>query len=116
MSIHSKHGLVKKQGLTPEELAEIRQLANKCNEQEGLDLKLNWSILAQREQDQTNDFLYYEDGVLVGFLPLFNFNSTEAEISGMVHPAYRRSRGHRRRGAHFGRPLRRKTGNWTRLS
>lgn len=57
---------------------------------EGLHLKLNVSILEAREQDRTNDFLYYEQGVLVGFLPLFSFNSTEVEISGMVHPEYRR--------------------------
>lgn len=90
MSTDQKQGLLKRRGLTQAELAEIRELAEKCNTYEGLDLKLNWSILEKRPPDQTNDFLYYEDGALVGFLPLFNFNSTEAEISGMVHPNYRR--------------------------
>lgn len=83
-------GLVKKQGLTRADLAEIQQLAERCNTYEGLDLKLNWSILEQRPSDQTNDFLFYEDGELVGFLPLYSFSAGEAEISGMVHPAYRR--------------------------
>lgn len=90
MSTNKQQGLVKKQGLIPTELAEIKLLADICNAHEGLDLKLNWSILEQREQDQTNDFLYYKDGSLVGFLPFFSFNTTEAEISGMVHPNYRR--------------------------
>ncbi|HEY6408361.1 MAG TPA: GNAT family N-acetyltransferase [Ktedonobacteraceae bacterium] len=90
MPTDQKQGLVKKQGLTHTELAEIKLLAEICNMHEGLNLKLNWSILEEREQDQTNDFLYYEDGALVGFLPLFSFSSTEVEISGMVHPEYRR--------------------------
>lgn len=90
MPTDQKQGLMKKQGLTHTELAEIKLLAEICNMHEGLNLKLNWSILEEREQDQTNDFLYYVDGALVGFLPLFSFNSTEAEISGMVHPDYRR--------------------------
>lgn len=90
MSTDQKQGLVKRQGLTQAELAEIRLLAERCNEYEKLDIKLNWNILATREPDQTNDFLYYEGGALVGFLPLYSFNSAEAEISGMVHPDYRR--------------------------
>jgi ribosomal protein S18 acetylase RimI-like enzyme len=87
---NQKQGLVKRQGLTRAELAEIKLLAERCNTYEGLDLKLIWSVLEKREPDQTNDFLYYENGTLVGFLPVYSFNSTEAEISGMVHPDYRR--------------------------
>jgi ribosomal protein S18 acetylase RimI-like enzyme len=90
MSTDQKQGLVKAQGLTRTELAEIALLADLCNRQEGLDLKLNRSILEKREQDQTNDFLYYENGVLIGFLALFSFSPAEVEISGMVHPEYRR--------------------------
>lgn len=85
-------GVVKKQGLTQEELQEIEQLAERCNAYEELDLKLNWESLRSRPTTETNDFLYYQDGQLVGFLPLFSFNSQEAEISGMVHPDYRRQR------------------------
>src|SRR5260370_39047815 len=90
MSKDQKQGLVKKQGVTQTELAEVKLLASRCKAYEGLDLKLNWSILEKRPSDQTSDFLYYEDGTPVGFLPLFSFNSTEAEISGMVHPDFRR--------------------------
>src|SRR5205807_2273524 len=43
-----------------------------------------------RPETQTSDFLYYADGNLVGFLPMFSFNVQEAEFSGMVHPQYRR--------------------------
>jgi ribosomal protein S18 acetylase RimI-like enzyme len=87
---NSKQGLLKRQGLTSAELAKIEGLASLCNTHEGLDLKLIWSALRTRPHDRTNDFLYYENGMLVGFAGLFNFNPKEAEINGMVHPDYRR--------------------------
>lgn len=87
---NSKQGLLKRQGLTPAELAEIEDLAALCNARDGLDLKLIWSALRTRPHDRTNDFLYYDNGMLVGFAGLFNFNPKEAEINGMVHPDYRR--------------------------
>lgn len=90
MSIEKNQGLIKKQGLTSEELAEIQQLAHLCNAFEGLDLKLNWDTLRTRPRNITNDFLYYKNGQLVGFLAIFSFNSQEGEISGMVHPDHRR--------------------------
>lgn len=90
MSFTYKQGLIRCQGLDAIELAEIKQLAMLCNQHDGLDLKLNWNTLRSRPVDKLNDFLFYADGQLVGFLPLFSFNSQEGEISGMVHPAYRR--------------------------
>lgn len=90
MSSSSKHGLIERRGLDASEIGEIQHLADLCNQHEGLDLKLNWGILHERPTDEINDFLYYADGQLVGFLALFSFNSQEGEISGMVHPAYRR--------------------------
>jgi len=85
-----RQGLYKKQGLTQAELTAIEQLADTCNRYEGLDIKLNWSILRSRPWFETNDFLYYVDDQLIGFLPLFSFNLSIAELSGMVHPDYRR--------------------------
>lgn len=89
MSLPTKHGLIERRGLDATELSEIKRLAQLCNQHEDLDLKLNWGLLQDRSRDQLNDFLYYADGQLVGFLALFSFNSQEGEISGMVHPAYR---------------------------
>ncbi|GHO87352.1 GNAT family N-acetyltransferase [Dictyobacter formicarum] len=88
--MNNKQGLYVAQGLSQEELAAIHSLADECNTYEQLDLKLNWSSLQARPQDESNDFLYYEQGKLVGYLPIFCFNSQEAEISGMVAPAWRR--------------------------
>jgi len=89
MSTPIKRGLIERQGLVAAELSEIKHLAHLCNQHEGLDMKLVWSLLRERPTDQVNDFLYYADDQLVGFLALFTFNSYEAEVSGMVHPAYR---------------------------
>ena len=85
-----KQGLVKRKGLTRHEIAEIEQLARLCNSYEHLDIKLNWDILYSRPSHETNDFLYYDNGLLAGYLALFSFSANEGEFSGMVHPAYRR--------------------------
>jgi ribosomal protein S18 acetylase RimI-like enzyme len=86
----AKQGLYRAQGLSKVQLAEIELLLHVCNTHEGLDLKINQQILHARPHDVINDFLYYEQDVLVGFLGLYAFNPHEAEISGMVQPAYRR--------------------------
>ena len=85
-----KQGLVKRQGLSEVDLTEIAQLAHICNSCEGLDIKLNWSILRERLTNEVNDLLYYQQGHLVGYLAIYAFNTREAEISGMIHPDYRR--------------------------
>lgn len=77
-------------GLNPTQLAQIQQLEGVCNQFEALTMKLNWMTLHDRPKDQQNDFLAYADEQLVGYLALYGFNQREAEISGMIHPAYRR--------------------------
>jgi ribosomal protein S18 acetylase RimI-like enzyme len=90
MSSVIKRGLIKRHQLDASELGAVQELAQICNEHERLGLKLNWNILRNRTSAQPGDFLYYADGKLVGFLALFSFSSHEGEVSGMVHPAYRR--------------------------
>jgi len=82
--------VVVKGGLTPEELEQILELARVCNEHDGIQLKLNVDMLRTRSKEQRNDYLYYEEGRLVGFLALYCFSPVEAELSGMVHPEHRR--------------------------
>ena len=86
----AKQGFYRAQGLSQTELAEIEQLLHVCNAHERVDLKVKWEMLRSRPRDAINDFLYYEQNVLVAFLGLYSFNPHEAEISGMVHPKYRR--------------------------
>ena len=86
------NNIVLAHGLTPENLIEIKTLEDICNSLEPLNMKLNWESLEARPKDQINDLLIYDDSLLVGFMGLYSFgnNSKEVEITGMVHPSYRR--------------------------
>lgn len=76
--------------LTEKELRDIQELAKICNEHEQIDLKLNLDMLTDRPGKDADDFLCYAGDKLVGFGALFVFHQEEAEVSGMVHPEYRR--------------------------
>jgi len=84
------NGLVARQILTPAEIAEIRRLAELCDAHDRATIRVNWDSLATRSAGETNDFLYYRDGRLIGVLSLYVFGRSEAEASGMVHPDERR--------------------------
>ena len=83
-------GLVKKQTLTQAEAAAIEQLITTCNNYEGLHMRIDVGALRQRPGEETNDFLYYEDGILAGYLFAEGWGSRDREIVGMIHPDYRR--------------------------
>lgn len=82
-------GLHARDRLNEAELEAIGLLADRCNQYEGIELKLNWNMLRERSGAETSDFLYYESGQLIGFLGIYQFQSKEVEISGMVHPKHR---------------------------
>ena len=84
------HGLIPKRGLSEQDIGEIIHLAEIYNSFEHIEIKLNCEMLKRRPLDQTNDYLYYDNGQLVGFLGKYQFRSTEVEISGMVLPPFRR--------------------------
>lgn len=84
------NGLLACQRLNQEQLAAIRQLSEICNDHDQIRLKLNWDSLETRSSEETNDWLFYEDGKLIAFLGLYYFTLSEAELSGMVHPDHRR--------------------------
>ncbi len=90
MTATPRQGVYKKWTLTDAELAEIRQLAQICQEHQPLDLRLNWDVLALRSGDKANEQLYYRADILIGFLSLDGLGLDEAEGTGMVHPSYRR--------------------------
>ncbi|HKV59989.1 MAG TPA: GNAT family N-acetyltransferase [Ktedonobacteraceae bacterium] len=90
MSSDTKHGLVTKRTLTPGEIAEIEQLINICNAHDGLRMRIGLDMLRERRGDETNDFLYYADGQLVGYLEADSYGRKDKELVGMVHPDYRR--------------------------
>jgi ribosomal protein S18 acetylase RimI-like enzyme len=77
------------QGLDETVRAGIRELEDRCNEHEGLHMKLNWLQLKNRLTSEVNDFVVYDGEHLIGFLGLYHFGKPEAEVSAMVHPNYR---------------------------
>lgn len=83
--------LLAKRGLLQEDLEAIRTLADSCQKHDHVTLKLNYDMLMCRPADEFNDFLYYAGESLIGFLGLYQFNQQEIELSGMVHPDYRRT-------------------------
>jgi ribosomal protein S18 acetylase RimI-like enzyme len=86
----NKSGLVKRQTLTDAEATAIEQLMAICNTFESLRMRLSVEMLRNRSGDETNNFLYYEDGILVGYLNVDSYGVLEKELTGMVHPDYRR--------------------------
>jgi ribosomal protein S18 acetylase RimI-like enzyme len=85
-----KEKLICANGLTNNQLLDIKKLSKTCNEQDKITMKLNWDFLNSRPKDEVQDFLFYEDTTLVGYLGLYIFNKREAEVSSMVHPEYRK--------------------------
>jgi ribosomal protein S18 acetylase RimI-like enzyme len=90
MTVPPKQGVYKKWTLTDAELAEIKQLAQVCQEREPLELRLTWDALALRTGDKASEFVYYRDDILIGFFSIDGLGFEEAEGTGMVHPNYRR--------------------------
>ena len=90
MSQMQRRGLIKKSTLTEVEIAEIKQLTDLCNTYEGLYMRLSFSMLRERPGLANNDFFYYEQNLLVGYLALDEWGMDEKEVIVMVHPDFRR--------------------------
>ena len=82
--------LQKKLALSSTEVLRIKRLAQSCEAYEDLHISIPWASLLRRPGDTINDFLYYADGELVGYLSLNDIDPVINEVTGMVHPAYRR--------------------------
>ncbi|TMU86918.1 GNAT family N-acetyltransferase [Bacillus sp. BHET2] len=74
--------------LTTKQLQDIKDLQTLCETQDGINLKLNWDMLENR-QNMKDDFLQYVGNQLIGFIGLYGFGDTY-ELCGMIHPAFRR--------------------------
>jgi ribosomal protein S18 acetylase RimI-like enzyme len=81
--------VVRRHGLAPEEIVEVRRLADLCNQYEGLDLPVNLAAPGDFPGHEIEQFLAYEDGALVGFLSADP--GREIEVCGMAHPERRRN-------------------------
>lgn len=85
-----KQGLVKKTTLTATEVAAIKRLVDLCNRHEHLRIRLDWGMLRSQNGTEVNDFLYYKENDLVGYLAGYGFDNGEHELTVLVHPDYRR--------------------------
>lgn len=75
---------------TTDTLRNIEELQERCEQFDGISLKLNWDMLRGPSNVGDTEWLVtYENELLVGFLGLYGFGS-EMEVCGMVRPGYRR--------------------------
>lgn len=85
-----QQSMVQKQLLTPGDIAAVSQLAEVCNAYEQLNMRAEWLDIRPEYFGNMHDYLYYEDGKLVGYLFMKRYGTTKREVTGMVHPEYRR--------------------------
>ena len=91
MTPSEKQGIFAKETLTEHEIAEIQQLVTLVETFEGLHMRpFIMDMLTQRSGNDTFDFLYYEQGQLVGYLGIENYGTSEKNVLGTVHPEHRR--------------------------
>jgi ribosomal protein S18 acetylase RimI-like enzyme len=81
--------IVARRTLEPSDLGEIRALEARCNQADGLNLKLNWDLIQARSPEVTCDFFAYAGDDLIGYVAL-DGDGDELELTGMVHPRHRR--------------------------
>lgn len=86
-----------KQYMNQEDYNKIEELRRICTDKEDiflkleLDFKLNISKMQNIDSIEIiNEFFYYFDEVLVGYLGIFCLDGETCELTGMVHPCYRR--------------------------
>ncbi|WP_060859713.1 GNAT family N-acetyltransferase [Paenibacillus riograndensis] len=75
---------------TVEMLKDIEELQQRCEQYEGISLKLNWDMLRLSPEAGGAEWLVtYEEDVLAGFIGLYGI-AGEMEVCGMVRPGFRR--------------------------
>lgn len=88
--------IVLKKDIEDEDYEKINGLQKLCIDHDNVNLKLelDFKLSIRKEQNSTlkeiNEFLYYTDNKLIGYLGIANFDGRTAEINGMVHPEWRR--------------------------
>src|SRR5579859_4487198 len=90
MPLKLPHGIVTKKILSIDDISSIQRLAVTCEGYEHTRLRISWGMLQTRPGDFPLDFLYYDNGKIVGYIALDDRGVETKELFGMVHPAYRR--------------------------
>jgi ribosomal protein S18 acetylase RimI-like enzyme len=86
-----------KQYIGEEDYRIVKELKEICISEEKLFLKLelDFKISLPRPDpmetlDSVNEFFCFSNGMLIGYLGIFNMGGDTGELTGMVHPLYRR--------------------------
>lgn len=90
MPENPRQGLFVKHLLTMRDIAELEQLAGLCSRREHLLLRLDYNLLTQPGLPTDDFFLYYQDDQLIGCLLMDRYHSSMKEVTGTVHPDFRR--------------------------
>lgn len=85
-----------KEYITEKEYKEINELETMCSSKDKVNLKLELDYKLNMNKNFTmglrniNEFFYYVDETLVGYLSISNLGGNVGEINGMTHPNWRR--------------------------
>lgn len=85
----------KKSSLAESEIQQLKDLAYICGQYDQIDYSsdLHTNFLLNRNKDQTNNFLLYNETQLIGALSMYDFERpTKLELIGFVHPHFRKQR------------------------
>ena len=90
-----QHSILMKYELSKEDYEAIKNLEAICYEEQETYLKLELDFkMHQKNNSKKNkmmtEFFYYENEILVGYLGLGSFGRDVVEVTGMVHPKFRR--------------------------
>ena len=74
---------------------QITELEKLCLEEDKVSLKLELDYKLKKGEhkhnlDNINEFMYYEEDKLIGYMGICDFGGEALEVNGMVHPDYRR--------------------------
>ncbi len=88
--------IISKKYINDKEHKKIKELEDICINEDKVNLKLELEYRTQinkdykKDSNDINEFLYYINDKLVGYLGISCFGGNIAEINGMVHPDFRR--------------------------
>lgn len=85
-----------KEELMQKDYDDINNLKEICINADNLSLKLEIDYKINRHKkkkkniENINEFMFYDDNVLIGYIGMCDFGGDTLEVNGMVHPDYRR--------------------------
>jgi len=82
--------LIKTTKLGRNEIRDIQKLIQLAARVDNFSTKVYWNILKDRKIPEFDDFFFYINGNIVGYLGIFLFKADKAEISAVIHPKFRK--------------------------